>query len=124
MPDAASTVPGPTGVKHPISRERLFTLLAQWAAAAENGVTLTPDELCSDDPVLREILEVRIKSELAIDDLTRTTDYLPSSTDGSTRSADTSTDSVNWAPPAEIPGYTVVRELGRGANGVVYEVRQ
>jgi hypothetical protein len=125
MPDpAATTVPGPTGVKYRISRERLFSLLAQWAAAREGGATLTPDELCSDDPVLREILAVRIKSELAIDDLTLTTDYLPSGADGSTKSANAPTESVDWARPAEIPGYTLVRELGRGANGVVYEVRQ
>jgi serine/threonine protein kinase len=86
--------------------------LAEWEAERQAGRTLSPEELCPDDPELRSRVAARIarraKMQAVFD--------LP--TIGAEESA---------APLANFPevdGYEILEVIGHGGMGVVYKARQ
>ncbi len=104
----------------------LETLLERWSDAHEQGRDLAAVELCAGRPELAEELERRIgeyrrvsalvRQLATIDDSDRTQEPLLDSLAAPSRR-------VAVVGPAEVPGYEIVRELGRGGTGVVYLAR-
>jgi hypothetical protein len=87
------------------SEDPLSVLLTRWDEAFQEGHDLPIDELCRDHPELAEHLRLRI------DDLKRL-QKLAHGTDEST--------AMSASSPI-VPGFRIVRELGRGGMGVVWE---
>jgi hypothetical protein len=120
---AAPTRPDPTDTPVAADRGRLDALLARWAAGRRAGSDPTPEDLCADDPRLREALRHRIAAERLVEGRGPATAVTASFRDGSGDGGPP----ADALPPADlprVPGYTVVRELGCGGMGVVYEAVQ
>jgi tRNA A-37 threonylcarbamoyl transferase component Bud32 len=90
--------------------ELLVSLLERWEDAHEQGTLLTPEELCRDHPHLLAELTRRVGQLLA---LAKVLDFQPT--------IDHSTPVEEGTP--EVPGYEIVRLLGVGGMGMVYEAR-
>jgi len=96
------------------SNERLDLLLDQWEELREAGQEPTISELCRDSPDLEAELRKQIEALKAFDrmspDRLSATRTFPSIEDRT--------------PPPAPAGYSILRELGRGGMGVVYEAIQ
>jgi serine/threonine protein kinase len=103
----------------------LSALVVRWAEAHEQGQTLTAEQLCPDRPELVEELARRI-DELRRLRVAAAAATLPPDPAGALPAPPTLSVSEALPPaaPAAVPGYAVERELGKGAQGVVYLARQ
>ena len=88
------------------SEEKIRDLLAKWEEARENGVEISPEDL-TDHQDEREELRTRIAGIKSFQKFKQP--FIPS---GGT---------VNYP---NIPGFEILKELGRGGMGVVYQAEQ
>jgi serine/threonine protein kinase len=96
----------------PVQSETLLELLVRWEDQRRQGRTPTPEELCPDDPSLREVLRQRIARRERMQAALQLPD-----------------DTLHYAtvPAATVPvieGYTIHETVGRGGMGVVYRATQ
>src|SRR6516162_878015 len=92
--------------------ETLLDLLLQWEELRQQGKTVSPEELCPDDPQLQALLRERVERRQRLQaalDLPAATRHEP------------------FAQPAPLPvidGYEIGELLGRGGMGLVFKARQ
>jgi len=99
---------------------RISELLLRWQEARQQGHILSVTELCRDDPQLTEAVQRAIDSIHAMETLLGIDEHgvlQPHTADAGQN------DSAPFPTP-QIPGYEIVQQLGYGAMGVVYRVRQ
>jgi serine/threonine protein kinase len=92
--------------------ERILDLLVRWEELRQQGHPPSAEELCPDDPVLREGLRRRIHKRQRVQALLE----LP------TQAEDPASPSLPAIPA--VAGYDVLEVLGSGGMGVVYKARQ
>lgn len=99
---------------------RASELLLRWQEARRRGHILSATELCQDDPQLLEAVRRAIDSIHYMETLLGINEH------GDLQPHHTDSDQNESAPfsAPQIPGYEIDEQLGYGAMGVVYRVRQ
>jgi len=99
--------------------ERLDELMHRWEVARAAGRSLTADVLCADAPDLADDLRRRIRAVEAMEGVLGVRPHDPRKT----------LPAPDLVPPAterlpDVPGYRLIRVVGEGGMGIVYEAVQ
>ena len=97
----------------------LAELLVEWEEQAEAGKAVTVEDLCRDAPELLEPLRARIVMLREMNSAMATRKIEPSGSHN-TIPSERPDEHMYAAELPTVPGYRVVRELGRGGMGIVY----